>query len=169
MLLIQMTFIMDDHIYHHSFFPPYSCSNTGVKGLNDSSGGPGSEKHPRLGKKGATWTPSVSLKVNISNIPPSTLVCRDQRSWWQTSDPGALRGQKRSLWNLSVEGLGTFSPAQKLQLKRQLTTSSACTRPNLWLWHFCGSNIQVELKVNTWTQMNLIMCCSVPFHFLLSS
>lgn len=103
---------------------PHSYWNTGfaAKGWKDSS--PllsWLRKTSQTGKKGATWTPSVSLKVNISDIPRSTLVCRGQRSWWQTSDPGALRGQKRSLWNLSVEGLGTFSPAQKLQLKRRLT------------------------------------------------
>lgn len=45
-------------------------------------------KKTRLGRKKskekererATWTPSVSAKVNISDIPPGTLVYRGQRS-----------------------------------------------------------------------------------------
>lgn len=72
--------------------------------------GSGKKKHTQEEKKGrerATWTPSVSVKVNISDIPPGTLAYRGQRSWWQTSDPGALRGQERSLWNLSAGGRGT--------------------------------------------------------------
>lgn len=83
-------------------------------------------KTSQIGKKAATWTPSVSPKVNISDIPPSTLACRGQRSWWQTSDPGALRGQKRSLWNPSVGGLGTFSPAQQLQLLSARCVYTTC-------------------------------------------
>lgn len=133
-------------------------------------------KTSQIGKKGATWTPSVSLKVNISDIPPSTLVCRGQRSWWQTSDPGALRGQKRSLWNLSVEGPGTFSPAQKLQLKRQLTSSSVCTWANLLLWDFCETNILLsllrhcllELKINECmnsNDFNPVFFCTFPFFY----
>lgn len=65
------------------------------------------KKRGKKGRERATWTPSVSAKVNISDIPPGTLAYRDQRSWWQTSDPGALRGQERSLWNLSAGGRGT--------------------------------------------------------------
>lgn len=68
------------------------------------------EGNTRLEKRGierATWTPSVSAKVNISDIPPGTLACRGQRSQWQTSDPEALRGQERCLWNLSAGGQRT--------------------------------------------------------------
>lgn len=47
---------------------------------------PGLEKRHKNEKKGmdkkerATWTLSVSAKVNITDIPPGTLAYRDQRS-----------------------------------------------------------------------------------------
>lgn len=154
---------MDDHIYHHSFFYYIHVGTLERKDKRIAAEDLAQKNIPDW-KKGATWTPSVSLKVNISDIPPSTLVCRDQRSWWQTSDPGALRGQKRSLWNLSVEGLGTFSPAQKLQLKRQLTA-----RPNLWLWDFCETNIEVELKVDKYmysNDFNRVLFYTFPFFII---
>lgn len=109
----------------------------------------------KMERERATWTPSVSAKVNITDIPPGTLAYRDQRSWWQTSDPGALKGQERSLWNLSAGGQSTerdmFSGPEATN-KEKVNYNASVQDPT------CGSSRKKKHYKHTYTNKTAKMC-----------
>lgn len=109
----------------------------------------------KMERERATWTPSVSAKVNITDIPPGTLAYRDQRSWWQTSDPGALKGQERSLWNLSAGGQSTerdmFSGPEATNKEKVNYNASVQDTT-------CGSSRKKKHYEHTYTNRTAKMC-----------